>query len=155
MRAPTHRCRARRGQLERFNLHILVCLVMYDSGWCPLSISCSRDTPLGVYQGLSTESQVQNLNLAVSELVSDDLTRISSEQLPNFQILSIIFCTSSSFQRTDRVVKIDLSYTSHQMSALYVPSSLEGGFKHVSSCLEGEICYFSLDIASPYHNTYL
>jgi len=46
------------------------------------------------------------------ELVSDDLTRILSEQLPNFQTLSVNFCTRSSFERTDREVNIDLYYTS-------------------------------------------
>jgi len=46
------------------------------------------------------------------ELVSDDLTRILSEQLPNFQTLPVNFCTRSSFKRTDHVVNIDLYYTS-------------------------------------------
>ena len=49
------------------------------------------------------------------ELVSDDLTRILSERLPKFQSLSLNFCTRISFERTDRVVNIDLYYTSGLM----------------------------------------
>ena len=38
--------------------------------------------------------------------------KVLSEQLPNFQTLSVNFCTRSSFKWADRVVNIDLYYTS-------------------------------------------
>ena len=46
------------------------------------------------------------------ELVSDDLTRILPEKLPNFQTLSVIFDSKSSFKRTNHAENIDLCYTS-------------------------------------------
>ena len=45
------------------------------------------------------------------KLVSDYLTRILSEKLPTFKTLAVNVCTRGSFQRTDRVMDIDLYYT--------------------------------------------
>ena len=46
----------------------------------------------------------------VEQLVSDDLTRLSSEKPLYFRNLSVNFCTRSSVERTDHSVDIDLYY---------------------------------------------
>ena len=50
--------------------------------------------------------------LFLLELASDDLTRILPKKLPNFPTLLAGLCTRNPFERTDRVVYIDLYYIS-------------------------------------------
>ena len=74
--------------------------------------------------------------LPIVELVSDDLTRILSGKLANFQVHSVNLSTRSSFERTDRTVNIGRYYTSWPIKF----GILEGWQKSVKSSATSSRC---------------
>ena len=103
------------------SVYIYICIYMTLSHTLILSLSHSSSGGASIC-GMYTCPSILLLALwlrsprrrsrSLLELFSDDLTRISSDKLPNFQTLSVNFCTRISFKRTDRAVNINLYYTS-------------------------------------------